>query len=174
MCVLRGRKLSPSCHLPLNKTSGTLVLLVSLRRMGHWSRFWALQQEHQFMLGQFWGYTTPQPPQPGWWQSVIVYPKHTANFAVFNHNRQHPIYLNLQLNAEEGFPLVILEPNPIICFFKWVLSATSLQRDHKTSGMRRIFASKLIFNSTKKKPNLSSHSKALVLTPDPNYAPSGS
>lgn len=136
-----------------------------------------MQQEHQLMLvqlGSFWDDTTPQPHQPGLWQRkhVIVYPKHTANVVVFNPNRQHHIYLNLQLTAEKGLPLLILEPNPAICFLQRVPSTTSLWQDHETSGMKGIFLTKLTF--IKKKPNLSSHSKALVLTPDPNYAPSES
>lgn len=130
--------------------------------------------DHAGAAGQFWDYTTPQPHQPGWWQRkcVIVYPKHTANFVVLNPNRQQHIYLNLQLTAEKGLPLLILEPNPVICFLKWVFSTTSLWWDHETSGMKRIFATKLTL--IKKKPNLGSHSKALILTADPNYAPSES
>lgn len=141
-----GGNCPPCCHPLLNKPSGTLGLLVSPWRMGHCSRSisscWAVLGLHNSSAPSAWGQR----------ECLMVYPKYTANFAVFNPNRQHHIYLNLQLTAEKGLPLLILEPNAVICFLKRVLSTTSLWWGHKTSGTKRNspLLTKLTFNSIKK------------------------
>lgn len=71
------------------------------------------------------------------------------------------------------------ELSPDICSLKQVISATSFRHDSKTSGMKRLFAIALQNVSLtpaiiKKKPNLSSHSKALILTLEPDYTSSES